>query len=94
MSATRKHGRRTPLAQATVARARKKVVVDFPEPLFRETESAVAELSTSRSDFIHLAVAEYIRNRRQKKLEEQLRDGYIANAGVAREIAEDMAQFE
>ncbi len=76
------------------ARAPRKIVVDFPEPLFRETESAVAELGTSRSDFIRLAVEEYIRQRRQKKLHEQLTEGYIANANVAREIAEEFGQFD
>ena len=80
---------------AVAVRAKKKkIVVDFPESLFRETESVVAELSTSRSDFIRLAVEEYIRQRRLKKHQEQLIEGYVSNANVAREIAEEFAQFD
>jgi CopG family transcriptional regulator / antitoxin EndoAI len=92
MDATKTRRRRK--VPAGAARAPKKIVVDFPEQLFRETESIVAELSTSRSDFIRLAVEEYIRQRRQKKLHEQLIEGYIANANVAREIAEEFAQLD
>ncbi|MGA2436508.1 MAG: hypothetical protein ABSG25_14630 [Bryobacteraceae bacterium] len=88
------HGRRNPKVPAIAARTSKKVVVDFPEPLFRETEIAVAELSISRSNFIRLAVEEYIRERRRKKLREQLIDGYTANANMAREIAEELSQFD
>jgi CopG family transcriptional regulator / antitoxin EndoAI len=92
MDATKTHRRRR--VPAVAARKPKKIVVDFPEPLFRETERMVAELSTTRSDFIRLAVEEYIRERRQKKLREQLIEGYIANADGAREIAEEFAQFD
>jgi metal-responsive CopG/Arc/MetJ family transcriptional regulator len=94
MNAAKKPGGRKPKVPAIAARARKKVVVDFPEPLFRETENAAAELSTSRSSFIRLAVEEYIRERRQKKLQDQLIDGYTANANAARETAEELAQFD
>jgi metal-responsive CopG/Arc/MetJ family transcriptional regulator len=79
---------------AVAERSVKKIVVDFPEALFRETESVVAELSTNRSNFIRLAVEEFIRGRRQKKLQEELIDGYTANANVARKLAEELAQFD
>lgn len=91
MNTAKTHRRKLP---AVAVRGKKKIVVDFPESLFRETESVVAELSTSRSDFIRLAVEEYIRQRRLKKLHEQLIEGYVANANVAREIAEEFAQFD
>jgi metal-responsive CopG/Arc/MetJ family transcriptional regulator len=90
MGAARTTRRRKPKA----AVRSHKIVVDFPEPLFRETESVVAELSTSRSRFIRLAVEEYIRERRQKRLQEQLIEGYTANANAARGIAEELAQFD
>jgi metal-responsive CopG/Arc/MetJ family transcriptional regulator len=93
MDSAKKHSRRRPKVPIPV-RAPKKIVVDFPEPLFRETEIVVAELSTTRSNFIRLAVEAYLRERRQKMLEEQLIAGYTANAQVAREIAEEMAQFD
>ncbi len=41
---------------ASSAAKPRKIVVNFPEPLFRETENAVAELSTTRSDFVRMAV--------------------------------------
>jgi CopG family transcriptional regulator / antitoxin EndoAI len=92
MNPTKTHRRRK--VPAVAARGPKKIVVDFPEALFRETESAVAELSTSRSEFIRSAVEAYIRERNRKKLHEQLIEGYIANANVAREVAEELTQFD
>jgi len=79
---------------ASARQARTKVVVDFPEPLLRETENVVAELSTTRSKLIRLAVEEFIRERRRKKLEQELIEGYTANASVARQIAEELSQFD
>ncbi len=79
---------------AAVAREPRKIVVDFPEPLYRDTESLVTELSTSRSDLIRSAVTEFIARKRQEKLEAELIQGYTANAGIAREVAEELAQFE
>ena len=79
---------------AVTARSRRKIVVDFPDTLFRETELAIEELSTSRSNFIRLAVEEFLRERRKKLLQEQLIDGYTANANVARGIAEELSQFD
>jgi len=94
MNATKTHRRRKVPAVAARGPKPKKIVVDFPETLFRETESAVAELSTSRSEFIRSAVEAYIRERNRKKLHEQLIEGYTANANVAREIAEELTQFD
>ncbi len=91
MNTAKVHRKKSP---AVASHGAKKIVVDFPEALFRETESAVAELSTSRSDFIRLAVEEYIRQRRLKKLHEQLIEGYVANANAARKVAEEFAQFD
>ena len=85
----RKHKVRT-----AAARPQRKIVVDFPESLYNDTESTVAELSTSRSDLIRLAVREFIARRRQEKLERELIAGYTANAAMAREVAEQLAQFE
>ncbi len=91
MGATKVHRRKK--AGPAIA-SRRKVVVDFPEPLFRETEEVIAELSTTRSNFIRLAVEEYLRARRQKRLQQQLIEGYTANADVARGIADELAQFD
>ncbi len=93
MRATKTVARRKKV-RATAVRSAKKVVVDFPEPLFRETEQVIAELSTSRSDFIRMAVEEYLRQRRERALQKQLIEGYAANANVARAIANELAQFD
>jgi hypothetical protein len=76
MAAARTEERRRRRVSATAGRDPRKVVVDFPEPLFRETANWVAELSTTRSNFIRQAVEAYIRDRRQQKLREQLIEGY------------------
>ncbi len=94
MAAPKAHGKRKRNVPARAKRAPKKIVVDFPEPLFRATEDAVAELSTSRSEFIRLAVEQFLRERRRKKLQQELIEGYTANASVARAVAEELAQFE
>ncbi len=94
MDATKSPGRRKRKVPAVAARSSRKVVVDFPDALFRETELAIKELSTSRSNFVRLAVEEFLRGRRQKLLQEQLIDGYTANANVARGIAEELSQFD
>jgi metal-responsive CopG/Arc/MetJ family transcriptional regulator len=90
MGAAKRRKRTVP---AIAAHAPKKIVVDFPEPLFRDAENMIAELSTSRSNFIRLAVEEYIRTRQQQKLERALIEGYTANANSARKTAEEL-QFD
>jgi metal-responsive CopG/Arc/MetJ family transcriptional regulator len=94
MNTNKSRAKRKHNVPAITARAQKKIVVDFPEPLYTETENAVAELSTSRSDLIRSAVREFIAKRRQEKLEAELIEGYTANAAIAREVAEELAQFE
>ncbi len=94
MEAAKARTRRNHKVPARAARAQRKVVVDFPEPLYSDTEDIVAELSISRSDLIRSAVKEFIAKRRREKLEAELIEGYTANAAIAREIAEELAQFE
>ncbi len=96
MGATKLNKRRKHKVPAIAAAQapKKKIVVDFPEPLYRATEDVVAELETNRSNFIRLAVEEYIRERRNRQLQQELIDGYVANASSARAIAEDLAQFD
>jgi metal-responsive CopG/Arc/MetJ family transcriptional regulator len=79
---------------ATKAKTSKKVVIDFPERLFRETEEAVVALQTNRSNLIRLAVETYLDQLRRTKLEQELAEGYRANASQARGIAEELSLFE
>jgi metal-responsive CopG/Arc/MetJ family transcriptional regulator len=74
--------------------ATRRVVIDFPEPLFRATERAVEELSTSRSSLVRAAVEQYLEALRRKRLEEELADGYAANAALDRKIAAEFAAVD
>jgi hypothetical protein len=90
----KKKGRRKDRVPATAARPIKKVVIDFPVPLYRETEWAVNELSINRSNLIRSAVESFVADLRRQKLEKELAAGYIANASQARETAEDFAHVD
>jgi len=89
-----KRKRRKQPVSATVTRQAKKIVVDFPAPLFQETERVVEELSTSRSELIRVAVGRYLAELRRQKLEKELAAGYIANDAQAISVAEELAQLD
>jgi len=74
--------------------ATRRVVIDFPEPLFRETERAVAELATSRSSLVRAAVEQYLEALRRKRLEEELAAGYVANSAMDRKIAAEFSAVD
>ena len=85
--------RRQPLP-TTATRQAKKVAVDFPAPLFQETERAAQELSTTRSFFIRSAVERFLADLRQQKLEQELAAGYVANDSQAASVAEEFSQVD
>jgi metal-responsive CopG/Arc/MetJ family transcriptional regulator len=87
MKITRKHRSLPPAATA----ASRKVVVDFPAPLFRETERVVAEIGTNRSKLIRCAVEQYLETLQRKRLEQELAAGYVANSALDRRIAEEFS---
>ncbi len=71
-----------------------KVAVDFPRSLYDEAQTEAAVLSLNRSGFIRQAVERYIEELREKRLEQQLIDGYIENASVAAQVAEEFSKVE
>ena len=71
-----------------------KIAVDFPAPLYRETERAVRELSMNRSLLIRCAVEKYLADIRREKLEKELAAGYIANDAQATMVAEEFAKLD
>jgi metal-responsive CopG/Arc/MetJ family transcriptional regulator len=79
---------------ATVVKRARKIAVDFPAPLFQETERAVHDLSTSRSYLIRSAVERFLADWRQQKLEKELAAGYKANDTQAISAAEELANAE
>jgi metal-responsive CopG/Arc/MetJ family transcriptional regulator len=90
---TPKKGRRRAPAAATAKQARK-IVIDFPAPLFQETERAVHELSMNRSTLIRSAVEMYLRAWRREKLEHQIAESFSANVELDRQLVEDFAHAD
>jgi len=86
----RKHGG----LPSTATRASRKVVVDFPAPLFRETERVAAETGTSRSKLIRCAVEQYLEAVQRKRLEQELAAGYAANSALDTRIAEEFSAVD
>jgi metal-responsive CopG/Arc/MetJ family transcriptional regulator len=71
-----------------------KIAIDFPAPLFHETEKAVQELSTTRSSLIRTAVEAFLRNRQRAKLERQLAESFEANAELDRQLMDDFRHVD
>lgn len=69
-------------------------MIDFPRDLFKQTERAASELSINRSNFIRAAVERYIREMGQKRLEQELIEGYTANAESSRRINEEFSHVD
>ena len=67
----------------------KKVVTDFPAPLFQETERVARELSMNRSAFIRSAVEAFLRNRQRETLEKAIAESLLANSELDRQLRED-----
>lgn len=72
----------------------RRVVIEFPEALYQETEKAVAELETNRSSLIREAVETYLQALYNRNLERELIEGYIANSQQARDASEAFAHVD
>jgi metal-responsive CopG/Arc/MetJ family transcriptional regulator len=82
--------RRRSVATAVIRQtALKKVVTDFPLPLFREAERAAHELSMNRSCFIRSAVETFLRNREKEKLEKAIAESFLANTELDRQLVDE-----
>ena len=75
---------------AAAARS-KKITVDIPRSLYEETEEIVHEREISTSVFVREAVERYLRHIRRKKLEQELEEGYRANATLTQRIHAEFA---
>ena len=76
------------------AAKRKRVVIDFPHPLFAAAEVAATELKINRSSLIREAVQQFLAELHRQKLEKKLAEGYAANAASARIVAAEMMGAE
>ncbi len=72
----------------------KKVIIEFPEDLLKRTEEAASELSTDRSKLIRSAVEHFLNGQLKSDLERQLAEGYVANAKMDRQVAEEFAYVD
>jgi hypothetical protein len=84
-----KRRRRSEAATAIRKTALKKVVTDFPLPLFLEAERAAHELSMNRSCFIRSAVETFLRNREKEKLERAIAESFLANTELDRQLVDE-----
>jgi metal-responsive CopG/Arc/MetJ family transcriptional regulator len=85
---------RTKAKKIAATRAGRKVIVEFPQSLYAETEKATTALSMNRSTLIRSAVREYLDRWRREGLENELAEGYIANASQARETTEAFSHVD
>ena len=90
MSGTKRRNRTVAAIGArTSARSVRKVVTDFPLPLYQETQRAARELSMNRSRFIRSAVETFLRNREKEKLEQAIAESFLANADLDRRLVDE-----
>lgn len=76
------------------AAAAKRIAVDFPKQLLDQAERATRELAINRSELIRLAVEQFVESLRRAKLEQELAEGYQANAKLDRTIADGFASVD
>jgi metal-responsive CopG/Arc/MetJ family transcriptional regulator len=72
----------------------RKIAIDFPASLFRETEQAAQELSVNRSVLIRSAVEMFLRVKRREKLEREIAESFSANASLDRQLVTDFAHVD
>lgn len=70
---------------------RKKIVVDMPPDLYEEAQAVIKEQRITQSKLVRKALVQYLAAWRQKKLEEELREGYLANAALDAGICQEFA---
>jgi hypothetical protein len=69
------------------ARARaKKITVDIPRSLYKETKEVTAERHITTSMFVREAMERYLDDIRRAKLQRELEEGYIANSPLTDRI--------
>jgi metal-responsive CopG/Arc/MetJ family transcriptional regulator len=84
-------GRRRKKAPASAPR---RIVVHFSEALYAATEGAAAEQGTNRSTLVRSAVEHYLELLRRRRLEQEMAEGYEANAEMDRLVAQGFAAID
>jgi len=66
----------------------------LPLSKFEEMEQIISPTATSQSDFIRIALDEYIDKINKQQLEEELKEGYLAKAKLDLKICEDFKHVD
>ena len=72
----------------------KKITVDIPPSLYRQTEQIVTERHITTSVFVREAMERYVEEIRRSKLGRQLEGGYLAYAAVSDEIYKEFEHVD
>ncbi len=80
--------------KATISRENTKINLQVPKDLLREIDEYAAEASKSRSSVIREAMAKLLEFRKQRELEELLREGYEATAELTLKIHREFEPTE
>ena len=91
---TRTARRGAKASKASIHRVGRKIIVELPAALYARTEQATSQLSVNRSALIRSALQEYLDKWQRQRLESDLAEGYIANAGHARDVAEAFSNVD
>src|ERR1039457_1357418 len=94
MSSASRHTPRQGIKRRVPAVGSRNVVVDLPETLFEQPESAATELAIARSALIRSPVERYLEALHRKRLEEELAAEYAANAELDRRIAAEFSSVD
>ena len=70
-------------------KAQRKISVTLPDCLVEETDRIASSLNRSRSEFIALAVENFIKENRKIELKEQMKKGYLEMGKINLAFAED-----
>jgi metal-responsive CopG/Arc/MetJ family transcriptional regulator len=74
---------------STAAAKAKKITVDIPRSLYKETEEIVQERQITTSEFVREAIERHLKAIKRRKLERELEEGYLANASLGDRIHEE-----
>jgi metal-responsive CopG/Arc/MetJ family transcriptional regulator len=74
---------------SSAAAKAKKITVDIPQSLYKETEEVVQERHITTSEFVREAMERHLKSIKRRKLERELEEGYLANASLGDRIHEE-----
>lgn len=67
----------------------RKICLNLPASTLEKTDAEATKLRITRSDVIREAIESYIKSVSEARLNKELKEGYIANAGLAKKVCEE-----